>query len=366
MQFCCITRELYAALGTVSRAASGRGVLPVLDGVLLRTEVNRLFLTGYNLELGVVTQIDAKVQEQGTIVLPAKTITEMVRNMPGQEVSFKEAPNGVMTVTSGSAAYSLPGMKAEDYPQLPDMKDVESIVLPAEAFQRMIGQTQFAVSKSDMKPVQKGALLEMAPDHLSMVSTDGYRLAVCREDTGSGTEGKLVIPGKALAEIARLSKGQKTVELQFNRKFVSARLGMTRLLSRLLDGEFFDYTKAIPADARTTVLAPTKALIESVTRASLLISDKLKSPVRVRFGGNLIRMSCETSLGRSYDEVPCSTTGSELEIGFNARYLLDALQAAGEEQVKLELGSPLAPMKITSSDQGRYLFLVLPVRLKAA
>ena len=199
-----------------------------------------------------------------------------------------------------------------------------------------------------------------------MVSTDGYRLALCREKSGNSTEARIIIPGKALTEIAKLAKGYEAVTLRFNHRFVSASLGNYQLTSRLLEGEFLDYVQAIPKAASTTVLAPTKALIESVARTRLMVSDSLKSPLRVKFSDNLIRLSTDTSMGKAYDEVPCTITGEELEIGFNAQYLLDALQTVSEDQIKMEMVNSLSPMKITPSDGDRYLFLVLPVRMKTA
>lgn len=366
MQFTCAKDKLVEAVGNVSRAVSGKTNIPALEGILLRAQGDELTLTGYDLELGITTHISAHIEQEGELVVSAKLFSDMIRRLPGEELSLECDEKLLTQIKSGATVYSILGMPALDYPELPSLIEKESISIPSGTLKSMITQTLFAVATSDAKPVHTGSMFDVEPDKITLVAVDGYRMALRREAIQTGQDIRFIVPGKTLSEISKLLEEDDTpIEMQFSRRHIIFQIGAYEVISRLLEGEFLNYGAAIPQTSTSTVLVSTRALIESIERTSLLISDRLKSPLRVRFTDGMISLSCTTALGRAYDELSCNLIGSEEEIGFNNRYLLDALRAVDGDQLKLELGGPLSPMKVVPLEGDGYLFLVLPVRLKS-
>ena len=230
----------------------------------------------------------------------------------------------------------------------------------------MIRQTLFAVSESDMKPVHTGTLIELSENKIRLISVDGYRLAVRDEPIACSQETSFVVPGKTLSEVLKLlPENEESLNLSIGRRHILFQIGRYTLISRLLEGDFLDYNAAIPASHTTEILVKTRAFIDSVERVSLLITDRLKSPLRCVFDENRIQLSCSTAIGRANDELDAQGTGGTLEMGFNNRYLLDALRNTECDEVKIQLSGALSPMKVVPKDGSSFLFLVLPVRLKS-
>lgn len=372
MKFCCEKNRLASAVSNVSRAVSSRTALQALEGILIKAQGDSLTLTGYDLELGITTTIPADVQEAGEAVISAKLFGDMIRKLEGTEVSFECDEKMLTVIRGGLSEFTILGTDPADYPELPKLSDSDSLTIPQATLKSMIEQTQFAISQNDAKPVHTGSLFDVMPDSLTLVSVDGYRMAVRRERADTGIETRFVVPGKTLAEIAKLlspdlpgEEEPKNAVISVSRKHVLANIGEYSVISRLLDGEFLDYQAAIPQGHSTQVTIGTRELIGAVDRASLLISDRLRSPLRLRFEEDEIRLSCSTSLGKAYDKVPCQIEGEELEMGFNNKYVLDALRAADCDRLCLQIGGPLSPMKIVPPEGDGFLFLVLPVRLKS-
>ena len=372
MKFSCDKAVLSAAISNVSRAVTTRTALQALEGILIRAENGTLTLTGYDLELGITTVVPAQVTEEGSIVLGARLFGEMIRKLEGGEVFVQSDDKLLTEIWGGGAEFTILGMDAADYPELPGLGDAERLTLPQHALRSMIEQTQFAISQNDIKPVHTGSLFDVMPDSVTVVSVDGYRMAVRRELCQTGLETRFVVPGKTLAEIAKLlsdepaaeGEPEKTASIQVSRQYILTTIGNYSLVSRLLDGEFLDYQAAIPQGSSTQVTVSTRELIAAVDRASLIISDRLRSPLRLKFEENSLRITCTTSLGKAYDEVPCHIEGAALEMGFNNKYVLDALRAADCDEVCLQISGPLSPMKMVPPEGDSFLFLVLPVRLK--
>ena len=275
-------------------------------------------------------------------------------------------------IRGGGAEFTILGMDAADYPELPGLGDAESLTLPQHALKSMIEQTQFAISQNDTKPVHTGSLFDVMPDSVTVVSVDGYRMAVRRELCDTGLETRFVGPGKTLAEIAKLlsdepageGEPEKTASIQVSRQYILTTIGSYSLVSRLLDGEFLDYQAAIPQGYTTQVTVSTRELIAAVDRASLIISDRLRSPIRLSAMDQKVQLNCSTSMGKAHDEVDCEMSGEAVSMGFNNKYLMDALKASDCDMVKLEINGALSPMRILPLEGEIFLFLVLPVRVK--
>ena len=229
----------------------------------------------------------------------------------------------------------------------------------------MIRQTVFAVAESDAKPIHQGSLFSLENGQLDVVSVDGYRLAKRTEPVEFSEKLSFVVPGKTLAEILKLLKdSEDVVEISAGQRHILFKIDNYTVISSLLEGEFLNYKATIPSASKTNVMLRSREAIESVERVSLLITDRLKSPVRCTFSGGEIRLLCTTSMGRASDQLSVEMEGEDVEIGFNNRYLLDALKNTECDEIKVGLSGPLSPMTVQPKEGDSFLFLVLPVRLK--
>lgn len=367
MKITCNTQNLLEAVLNVQHAVSNKSCLTALEGILMKTEKNKVTLCGYDLELGITTQIEANVEEDGGIVLGSKIISDIIRRAPDDKITISTDDKLIATIKSGNSKFSIIGIPKEDYPELPKIDSHSQIKLSSNTLKSMIRQTIFAVADTDEKPINTGTLFDIKDGEINLVSVDGYRLAKRTEKISStDTKIKFVVPGKTLSEILKLiPDSEEAIQVSVGKKHIIFANENYCIISRLLEGDFLDYNSAIPTDQGTELIINTKDFIESVERTSLVITDRLKSPIRCIFSENQAKISCITPLGRANDEFPVTTSGKDLEIGFNNKYLLDALKNADTDQIKVHVNGPLSPFKILPTDGESFVFLVLPVRLKA-
>lgn len=369
MQFSCEKNILQEAITTASRAVSSKSSIALLEGLLITADdTGCLTLCGYNMSMGIRVKIGAMVTESGSAVLNAKLFGDMIRKLPDNLIYIETNENLLTTIRCGKALFNLVASDAADFPQLPVVENQDSpIILPQNMLKSMISQTIFAVSDNETKPVLTGCLFEIEGDQLNVVAVDGYRLSVRRETIEApAADTKFVVPGSALREIERiLADSDADAEIYPDSRQILFKIGDTVLITRLLEGEFLNYRAAIPAEATSVITVDVRELITCIERVSLIVSEKLKNPVRMEFEGSLLRLSCITAIGKSYDEYVYEGNVPYLEIGFNNRYLLDALRACPTDQVKISLQGNLNPMVITPVEGSGFTYLVLPVRLKA-
>ena len=368
MKFSCEKALLQAAISTTSRAVSPKSSIPALEGILLEAGSD-LRLTGYNLETGIRTIVPADIREEGTLVLGARLFGEIVRKLPDDIVTF-QSENYMVNIKCGISEFNILGTDPEEFPELPTVEYQNSLILPQSRLKAMISQTLFAVSDNESRPIHTGSLFEVDSEGLTIVSVDGYRLALRHEsiDKKEGAETfSFVVPGAALSEVEKIcSDVDEPASVTQGARHVMFKVGDTMLVSRRLEGEFLAYRQAIPRNNTIHVEGDTRALLSSIDRVSLIISDKLKSPLRCVFDSNLLKISTKTAIGDAYDECPLSGDGGGLEIGFNNKYLMDALKAAPADKVRLELTTGVSPCVILPTEgEENFLYMVLPVRLKA-
>lgn len=364
MKIICDRLLLSDAIAGVSKAVTQRSNLPVLEGILFKADSSDLILTGYDLEMGITTHISATVREPGEVVLSARLLGDMVRRLNSETVEISTDENLATTIKGGITEFNILGMPAMDYPELPSPGTDPIVTMEAEVLKKMIDTTLYAVSQDDKKPAHTGELMNIELDKLTIVALDGYRLAICERPVTAGKEISIIVPQKTMAELSRLiGDSADTVEISANRRYVVFTAGGYVIMSRLIEGEFLDYKKVVPEGYKTRVTLKTKDFSSSIERASLIITERLKNPLRIRFGQN-VTVRCQTAVGKVSDELDAAIEGDELEIGFNNRYLLDALKFAGCEEVVFELSGPLSPAKVRPAEGNDFLFLVLPVRFK--
>ncbi|MGN0635734.1 MAG: DNA polymerase III subunit beta [Acutalibacteraceae bacterium] len=368
MKFICNTSILADACQSVQRAVSTKTSIPAIEGIFIKALGSELVLTGYNLEMGITTSVPAKVEENGGIVINAKVLCEILRKLPDDSVCIESDERQVAVIRSGEMEYSLIGIAPDEYPELPSVSGVFPIVLQQDILKEMIRQTIFSVAVNENKVVHTGIKFEITQNEIKLIAVDGFRLAVRKEVIDyTGEDATFIVPAKSLSEVVKLfsSEENDTVSMCVGKRHIVYEIGQYTVVSRLLDGEFLNYRSAIPNLVSTTVKVNTRKLIESIERTSLIITDKIKSPLRCYFDDNLIRISSTTALGTANDKIPAEITGAGVEIGFNNRFLLEALRVCDTDEVYLQLNGSVAPIVIVPPEGDRFLFLILPVRLKA-
>ena len=365
IKFSCEKVFLQNAIAVTSRAVAQKSSIPALEGLLIHAD-QQLTISGYNMQTGIRTNVFANVVEGGDIVLNARLFGDIIRRMPDDMITFTADEKMMVHVSCGDADFDILGLSAADYPELPEVEDEYAVSMKQSVLRRMIEEVAFAVSTNESRPVHTGALFEIENMCLNMVAVDGFRLAFRREklEKLEGGAFSFVCPGSALNEVKSIcGDTEDLVTVTLGKRHILFEIGDTQLICRRLEGEFLDYKNAIPRKNPIQIVAETKALIESIDRVSVVISDKLKSP----FDHDKVMLSAKTGNGEAKDVCRVSGDGDKLEIGFNNRYLMEALRYAPADKVKIELNTGVSPAIIVPVEgEENFLYMVLPVRLKSA
>lgn len=365
MKFICNRQKLCEAVLNVSRAVTTKSSIPALEGILFQAADQTLTLTGYDLEMGITTVLEADIQEPGDVVINARLISDILRKVDCESVTITVDAKMLTIINAGVSEFTILGNPASEYPDMPQIGSESQLALKADTLKSMIDQTIFAVAITDQKPVHTGSLFSLKDGEITIVSVDGFRLAIRKEKAAVSEELSFVVPGKTLSEISKLLGDlEEDVQVFVGKKHIIFEIKDYRIISRLLEGEFLDYKAAIPTSAATTVRLSAGKFVDCVERVSLLITDRLKSPLKVAFEEGTVSLSCTTSMGKAFDQLPCQITGEQTQIGFNNKYLIDALKNCDCDEIRLELNGPLSPMQVLPVEGDSFLFLVLPVRLK--
>ncbi len=355
-------------MGVASRAVSQKSSIPALEGLLLRAE-ETVTVSGYNMQTGIRTILSADVTEPGALVLNARLFGDIIRRMPDDVITFSSDDKLVVHLKCGDADFNIMGLSAADYPELPEVEDEYSVFIQQKTLRSMIEETLFAVSTNESRPVHTGSLFEISEQGLTVVSVDGFRLAIRKEplEKVNGGYFSFVAPGPALSEVEKICGDvENLASVTLGKRHILFEVGQTQLICRRLEGDFLDYKSAVPRKNPISVVADTKELIQSIDRVSVVISEKLKSPVRCLFDHDRVILSAKTANGEAKDICRLAGDGGELEIGFNNRYLMEALRYAPADTVKIELNTGVSPAVIVPTEgEENFLYMVLPVRLKA-
>ena len=371
MKFSCEKALLQTAVTTAGRVVSPKSSIQVLEGVLIEADGNSLSLSGYNLETGIIAQVEAEVQEPGAIVLSARLLGDILRQLPDDVVSVSAGADYSVHISCGPPFFDIKGSSDEDFPELPSVSDGNGLTIAQGSLRAMIAQTIFAVSDNESRPIHTGALFETDGEELTMVAVDGYRLALRREKLMNQlTPGGLsfVVPGTALNEVEKIcADSDEAVTVTRGDRHITFDIGGTTLVARRLEGEFLNYRNTIPRENAIVLEAEAAELQRSIDRASLIINEKLKSPLRCRFEDGSLSITSKTAIGAAFDRCPITGDGKGLEIGFNNRFLMDAVKAAPASRVRLELNTPTSPCLVLplKGEEDNFLYMVLPVRLRA-
>ena len=368
MKFSCEKSLLQAACNTASRAAASKSPIPALEGLQLSAG-DRLLVKGYDLKKAIVTAVDADIAQRGTLVVGARLFGEMMRRMPDGIVTVESDARDNISVRCGKSSFNIMGVASEDYPELPSFDALSSVKLPQGILKDMINRTLFAVSTDEVRPIYTGTLFEVGSDELTLVSVDGYRLAKrCEKlEKAEMDPCSFVVPGSALSDVEKVcADGEEPVSIAVGAKHISFTIGDTTVISRRLEGEFLNYRRSIPDTFRCELKIDRNELMSVIDRVSLIVSEKNTSPVRMTLGDGVIDCLCVTPIGRAEDVCTCEGSGEGLLIGFNDRYMKDALKAASTDELLLCVNTASSPCILKAADgSAGFTYMVLPVRLHA-
>jgi DNA polymerase-3 subunit beta len=355
--------ELVQALGIVSRAVSTRTSVQILSGILLEPQGGELRLSATDMELSLRANVQAQIEGDGAIVLPGKTLADIARLLPSDEVAIEHKPSeAVVHITSGSASYTLHMYNPEDFPRLPELDAAETFSVDRESLLETIHRVARAASRDESRPVLTGILVSFTGGKIVMAATDSYRLAVKETELGGDApELEAIVPSRALQELARIANAGDTVEVGVHENQVLFSTEGAWLTTRRIDGQFPNYRQLLPEQFEHELTIPRVELLEVVRRASVMIQRA--TPLQLRFAeGELTVIARTHEVGESQESMPIGFTGETLEIGFNADFLRDGLESMDGDDVRFKLISPLRPAVIQGEGDD-FTYLVMPIRL---
>jgi len=363
-----ITKEqIIAGLSAVQNVVSTRTTLPILSNVLMRAESGHLEFTATDLDVTVACKVEAKVAKAGATTLPVKKLFGIVRELNG-EIEIEVDEKNVASVRSGSSFFKIHGLAADEFPPMPKFKDDKKVSLPQENVRAMIKKTSFAVSTDESRYVLNGLFVSLKEGKMTVVATDGRRLALVDEevDISEKSSGEFIVPAKAVNELNRLLQTTGDVELKFGENQASFALKDDKgfsvlLITKLIEGNYPNYRQVIPGEAKERIALGREELVQALRRAEIMTSEKANS-VRLTFGKNILTITANSpEVGEARETIAINYKGAELAIAFNPRYLIDPLTALAEDEVFIELIDELSPgvLKIN----GPFLYVVMPMRL---
>ncbi len=366
MRFTCEKSMLVTGLNIAGRTVAQKSALSALEGILCQAD-DTLRFTGFNMETAITYAVDAEITETGKCVLPAKLFGDIIRRLPEGPVTVQVDEKFKVSIRSGYASFNISSEGAEDYPELPDVESGNSIRIPQTAMKELIGGTIFSVSENQGRPIHTGVKFEIEDDRVSAIAVDGFRLArrTYHTDSPTGKTLSFVVPAQGLKEVEKiLQEGDEEVVFTLGARHILFTMGCATLVCRLLDGDFLDWRRVVPCNCPIKLVANVAELSTSLERVGLIVSEKYKSPVRCTFSDQVLRLKTNTVIGLAEDQCSFAGDGKDLEIGFNVRYLIDALRAVPCDEVTLELTNGLSPIVMTPADQKYdFSYMVLPVRI---
>lgn len=368
MKFTCQKSDLFEVLPNIAKATSAKTPMEALGAIRMEANGQSLSLTGYDLELGIRTEIAASVEESGVLLADSRLFSELVRRMPDGILQIETDDHLKIMITGGGTECQLAGMRADEYPDLPDIEQEKGAVIPQAMLKGMIEQTIYAVSLDETKPIFTGELIEIENDNVNVVALDNYRMAVRSEPLIGQEPMRFVVPAKALREISHLlgedEKNEHPCVIRLDQNQAIFEIHRYVVYTRLLAGDFINYRRSIPQNQKAEVIVNRRELADSLDRCSLLISEKYKTAVRFQFEENRVMISCQNVVGSVDDQLNCEITGEKMVIGFNNRYLLEAVRAIQGDRVKLMLFGADRAVKIMEAEGENSVALVMPVQVR--
>ena len=359
--------QLLEALANLQRAVTPRSSLPILEGVMLSAEHDRLTMMAYNMEISIKKELPIKCEEEGDIVISAKILFDIIRKVNGDLIEIEVDDRQVCHIRSGGSSFDIMGMKSEDFPEMPNVAETSSITISSDLLKDMVRQTIFAISlKEETRPILTGISFEIEDGEIKLVAINGNCLAIRKAPINYNGKINFVVSGRAIGEAVKIiGDNNEDITIGIGARNISFDIDGYIMTSRLIEGNFIEYQRSIPASNKQEIRVNVPDLIETLERISLVIvNDQTKTPIRCSMERERIVLTCSSSVGRSNDVYLTTLTGDEFEIGFSSKYLLDALKATESEEVIIKFNGSSAAAALYPVEGDEFLYLVMPMLLK--
>ena len=366
MKLICEGLDLSDAVLKVIKATATRTTNPILEGIKLRASEDSLTLSATDLEISIEKTIPADVKIEGEVVVPGKFFAEFVKKLSSEQIELTLENGNAIKIKYTDSEGFIQCMNAEEFPEIKDLINPEKVVMKKADLKDLINKTIFSVATDDARPILKGCLFEISQNYITSVALDGYRLAMAKKDLVSTTaEFSAIVPARTLGEISKLLETgeDEDVEVLIQKNYLMINIDNTRVITRLLDGEFINYKQVIPQQTTSTVVINKRQLEEAIERASLLARMDKNNLVKFEIRDKLLTLTSASDIGNVTENITISLEGKDITIAFNARYMSECMRNIADEFIKINFTSAIAPCTITSSEGDEYLFLILPVRI---
>lgn len=368
MKIICSKSNLVKGVSNVSKAVPSKTTMPILECILIDATTDIIKLTANDMELGIQTEIEGEIIDRGMIAIDAKIFSEIVRKLPDNEVTIETNENLQTIITCEKAKFDISGKPGDEFSYLPIIEKEDSIEISQFTLKEIIRQTIFSISDSESNKLMTGELFEIKDNKLRVISLDGHRISIRKVELKDNvTDKKLVVPGKTLIEISKILSGEaeSMVDISYTNNHIVFEFDNTIVVSRLIEGEYFRIDQMLSSDYETKVRINKKELLSCIDRATLLVKEGDKKPIIINIGDELMELKIKSQIGSMNEEIMITKEGKDLLIGFNPKFLIDALRVIDDEEVTLYLMNAKAPCFI-KDDEENYIYLILPVNFNAA
>ena len=363
MRIICKKSNLVKGVSIVSKAVPSKTTMPILECILIDATTNQIKFTTNDMELGIETIVEGTIEEKGKVALNAKIFYEIIRRLPDNDVTIKTDEKFAATITCEKAKFNIPGKSGEDFAYLPMIERDEPLTISQYTLKNMIYQTIFSIAVNDNNKLMTGELFEIKDNCLKIVSLDGHRIAIRKMPLKKDySDRKVVVPGKTLNEISKILSGEMddVVSIFFTNNHILFEFDQTMVVSRLIEGEYFRIDQMLSSDYETKVRVNKKEFLSCIDRATLLVKEGDKKPIIVNITDSGMELKINSALGSMNEEIDIQKQGKDLMIGFNPKFLIDALRVIDDEEVDLYMVNPKAPCFIKNAEES-YIYLILPV-----
>ena len=367
MKIICTKSNLVKGVSIVSKAVPSKTTMPILECILIDASTDVVKLTANDMELGIETSIDGEIIDRGIIAINARIFSEIVRKLPDSEVVIETLGESQAIITCEKAKFNIAAQSGEDFAYLPAVEKDDFITVSEYTLKEVIRQTIFSIADSDTNKMMTGELFEIDDNILKVVSLDGHRISIRKiELKDSYSPKKVIVPGKTLQEISKIVGGEaeSDVDISFTRNHIVFEFDRTVVVSRLIEGEYFKIDQMLSSDYETKVRINKKELLNCIDRATLLIKEGDKKPIIIQIGDEWMELKIKSQIGSMNEEITIEKEGKDLMIGFNPKFIIDALRAIDDEEVDLYLMNAKAPCFIKDETES-YIYLILPVNFNA-
>ena len=366
MKFACTQLSLLKALSTVDKAVSTRTTIPVLKGILLNVKDNRLFLTASDLDLSIETSIEVQAEKEGSLVVNAKLFEEIIRKLPSAIVKIEEVAGKLLISCLGSE-FNIVTMASDEFPSIGMVNELNKVVISKETLKDLIKRTSFAASIDEKKGSLTGCLMQFDKSFLEIAALDGFRMAVAKEAISDKASRSVIIPARILIEVSKIlsESSSNEVSLILDEKKAEVFSDETRIVIRLLEGEFIKYKDIIPSEYKTRIIVSAKEMQDAIERASLLAKEGKNNLIKLEIADGNIEITSRSEEGNVKENVSAEIEGENITIGFNSKYLIDVLKVVPDDEIAIEMGTAVSACIVKPVSGDNYLYLVLPVRISA-